>query len=150
MKIGRAAALLAVLMAAPNLAAAAPSTFQGREDRLAEARAAYDRKTVDALFDEQLVFVFPNGRVAHKPERMAGLVPPKDAVGALTSHNDSVQVQFEDKSTAIVLVRSSWRQGDVVQGKPYVATHIWIHRPSGWRLVAAQVAQVAQVAPASP
>jgi hypothetical protein len=72
---------------------------------------------------------------------MAGLNPPAGATGALTSHNDSVEVQYEDRGMAVVLVRSSWRQGDVVQGRPYVATHVWIRRPAGWRLVAAQVAQ---------
>ncbi len=134
-------AVAALIALAPAVAWGAPSTFQGLEARLSQALAAYDRKTVDELFDDQLVFVFPNGRVAHKPERMAGLTPPADAVGALQSHNDSVEVQFEDRRMAVVLVRSSWRQGDAVQGRPYVATHVWIHRSAGWRLIAAQVAQ---------
>lgn len=141
MKVAKAAALWVILTAGPAVAGGAPSTFEGLEARLSQALAAYDRKTVDELFDEQLVFVFPNGCVAHKPERMSGLVAPAGAVGALQSHNDSVEVQFEDRRMAVVLVRSSWRQGDAVQGRPFVATHVWIHRPVGWRLIAAQVAQ---------
>ena len=145
--VRRTAALILTIAATPSLAWPSPASFERLEDRLSQALAAYDRRTVDELFDDQLVFVFPNGRVAHKPERMKGLVPPADAKGALTSRNDSVEVQFESRDMAVVLVRSSWRQGEVVQGRPYVATHIWIRRAGGWRLVAAQVAQVSQPAP---
>lgn len=133
--------LLAASLASPGMAPAEPAGFQALEARLSDALAAYDRKTVGELFDDQLVFVFPNGRIAHKPERLAGMTPPQGAA-PLTSHNDSVEVQYEDKAMAVVLVRSTWRQGDVVQGRPYLATHVWIRRPAGWRLIAAQVAQV--------
>ena len=93
------------------------------------------------LFDDQLSFVFPNGRVAHKPERLAGMAPPAAGTPVLTSHNDSVELQYEDKTMAVVIVSSTWRQGDKVQGRPFVATHVWIRRGAGWRLIAAQVAQ---------
>jgi hypothetical protein len=96
---------------------------------------------VDELFDDRLSFVFPNGRVARKPERLAGMTPPPVGTVALVSHNDSVEVQYEDKAMAVVLVRSTWRQGEAVQGRAFVATHVWVRRPTGWRLIAAQVAR---------
>jgi hypothetical protein len=133
--------LMVAAVAAPTVTSASPAGFQALEARRSDALAAYDRQTVDELFDDQLVFVFPNGRIAHKAERLAGMTAPSGAA-PLTSHNDNVEVQFEDKTMAVVLVRSTWRQGDVVQGRPYLATHIWIRRPAGWRLIAAQVAQV--------
>ncbi len=146
MTLARIAMMSWLLLAAatvPTATRAEPATFEALEARLSDALAAYDRKTVGELFDDKLSFVFPGGRVAHKPERLAGMAPPAAGTPALVSHNDSVEVQYEDKEMAVVLVRSTWRQGDTVQGRPFIATHVWIRRPTGWRLVAAQVAQAA-------
>lgn len=140
-RIARAILCVAAAAALTPASAGEPATFQALEARLSDALAAYDRRTVDELFDDKLVFVFPNGRVSTKPERLAGLVRPAEAP-TLVSHNDSVEVRYEDKVMAVVLVRSSWRQGETAQGRPYVATHVWVRRPAGWKLIAAQVAQV--------
>lgn len=120
-----------------------PRTFQDLEARLSDALAAYDAVTVDRLWDDDLVFVFPNGHVSDKAERIKAQVPPPPSSGPrLAARNDNVHVQYEDAKTAIVLVRSSWRYGDAPP-QPFIATHVWVRRSMGWRLIAAQVAQVA-------
>jgi hypothetical protein len=115
------------------------------ESRLSQALARYDRATVSDLWDESFVFVFPNGHIAHRAERLAGLTaPPPSESAALTSHNDSVDVQYEDPRIAVVTVRSTWRSGSIEAGDPYLATHVWIRRGERWRLLSAQVARVSR------
>ncbi|HEX2818229.1 MAG TPA: nuclear transport factor 2 family protein [Phenylobacterium sp.] len=114
------------------------------EDHLSEALAAYDAAEVARLWDDAFVFVNPDGRMAKKAQRLAGIRRPDAKAGPpLTSHNDSVDVQYEDANVAVVLVRSTWRQGDRQLGQPYLATHVWIRRGPDWKLLSAQVAQLA-------
>ena len=135
-------------LATSHAVLASPAGFTALEGRLSEALAAYDAETVEKLWDDSFVFVNPDGRMAHKAQRLAGLKRPGANSGPpLTSHNDTIDVQYEDARVAVVLVRSTWRQGDKVLGEPYLATHVWIRRGGDWKLVAAQVAQVAQIAP---
>lgn len=118
------------------------ATFRALEDRLSERLAAYDRDAIDQMWDDRLTFVFPSGHVASKAERLAKLVRPLEEQGAaLVSHNDAVDIVYEDRQMAITIVHSTWRLGGIVQGGPYVATHVWIRRGQRWRLLAAQVAQ---------
>jgi Domain of unknown function (DUF4440) len=141
--MGVVAAALALGLASAAVAAAPPD-FTALEDRLSDALARYDAATVAGLWDDSFVFVFPNGHVSRKAERLARLTPPKTAAPAsLTSHNDSVEVAYQDADMAVVIVHSAWRShpGDV--GDRYVATHVWVRRGEQWRLVSAQVAQVA-------
>jgi len=109
---------------------------------MSDALAAYDRATLDRLWDDQLVFVFPNGILERKAERLKEQVPPTGDGPRLVAANDAVDVDYEDANLAVVIVRSSWRFG-ANPPQPYVATHVWIRRPDGWRLISAQVAQVA-------
>jgi ketosteroid isomerase-like protein len=136
------AAFLALSLACrPEIVHADPKTFSALEARLSDALAAYDRAVVDALWDDDLVFVSPDGKPSRKAERLAAQTPPASSGGPrLTASNDSVEVEYEDAHVAIVLVRSSWRFGD---GPPdrFLATHVWIRRPRGWRLISAQVAE---------
>jgi ketosteroid isomerase-like protein len=136
---------LVIATAAPlTLAQASPATFVALEDHLSEALAAYDAATVGELWDDAFVFVNPEGRVAGKAQRLAGIGRPGANAGpALTSHNDSVDVRYEDARMAVVLVRSTWRQGDKQMRQPYLATHVWVKRGDAWKLLSAQVAQIA-------
>ncbi len=138
-------ALIAAALLSPSAAAADPATFVALENRLSDALAAYDSRTVDGLWDDAFVFVTPGGRIAHKAQRMKGLSRPAADVSGpvLTSHNDAVDVQYEDAHLAVVTVRSSWKLGEAIQGDPYMATHVWIRRGDRWRLLSAQVAQIA-------
>ncbi len=127
--------------AAPSAGRAHAATFQALEARLSDALAAYDRAEVDRLWDDDLVFVFPNGHLSRKAERLKAQVPPPDTGGPrLVAKNDAVDVEYEDNHTAVVIVTSSWRFGEAPPDF-YVATHVWIKRPQGWRLLSAQVAQ---------
>jgi len=137
------ASLTCLACALPAFATASPKDFQALEDRLSGALASYDRAAVSELWDGSFVFVFPNGHVSHRAERLAGLTPPHAGQATtLTSHNDSVEVQYEDAKIAIVTVRSTWRSGATKVGDPYLATHVWIRRGVQWRLLSAQVAHV--------
>jgi hypothetical protein len=130
---------------APALAAS--GKFAALEAKLSDALAAYDRASLDRLWDDQLVFVFPNGTVSRKAERLKAQAPPADSTGPkLVATNDAVNVEYEDPHLAVVVVRSSWRFGDNAPD-PFVATHIWIKRPEGWRLISAQVAEVKPTQP---
>jgi hypothetical protein len=137
-----AVALAATCAVLPASAHADPATFQHLEATLSDALAGYDRATVDRLWDDDLTFVFPTGEVSHKAARLKAQVPPVDTVGPkLMARNDAVDVTYEDKTMAVVLVHSSWRFGDAPPTL-VVATHIWIRRAQGWRLISAQVAQL--------
>jgi len=137
--------MIAIVLAlvSPVVALAGPPDFAALEDRLSAALAAYDAKTVGALWDDHFVFVFPNGRVTHKVERLAGLTPPAAQAGAaLTSVNDRIEVQYQDDHLAVVTVRSRWKAGPADPGDAYIATHVWIRRGDAWRLLSAQVAHL--------
>jgi len=122
---------------------ASPQSFAAIEDRLSDALARYDTAALGDLWDDNFVFVFPNGHVENKSERLAAIKPPAaDQTPTLTNTNDSVAVAYEDANLAIVLVRSSWRTKPTDKGDPYIATHVWIRRGDRWRLVSAQVAHV--------
>jgi|HubBroStandDraft_4_1064222.scaffolds.fasta_scaffold474522_1 hypothetical protein len=128
------------LMLCASLAHADTAAFTQLEQRLSDALAVYDAKTIDRLWDEHLVFVFPNGKVAGKAERLAAQVPPPGDSPKLLATNDQVEVRYEDRKMAVVIVKSSWRLADSPP-QHFVASHIWIHRRDGWRLICAQVAR---------
>ncbi len=137
-----ATALTTTSAVLPMSARADPATFQHLEATLSDALAGYDRATVDRLWDDDLTFVFPTGEVSRKAARLKAQVPPLDKGGPkLLARNDAVDVTYEDKTMAVVLVHSSWRFGESPPTL-FVATHIWIRRAQGWRLISAQVAQL--------
>jgi ketosteroid isomerase-like protein len=137
-----ALAIASSALACPKLAGASPRTFTALEARLSAALANYDAAEVGKLFDDDLVFVFPDGKLSRKAERLAAQQPPADHGGPrLVAHNDGVAVEYEDGHMAVVMVRSSWRFGDA-QPQHFLATHVWVRRAHGWRLLSAQVAQL--------
>ena len=140
---------LALLMIAagalawPPLALADSRTFTNLEARLSDALAQYDRAEADKLWDDHLVFVFPDGKLSRKAERLAQQTPPADTRGAkLVARNDAVEVVYEDSQVAVVVVRSSWRFGGAPPQR-FLATHVWVNRAArGWRLLSAQVTRI--------
>jgi ketosteroid isomerase-like protein len=142
--MGRAfvGALLFALALAPCCASADEASFVRLEERLSTALAAYDIKAVDALWDDDFVFVWPSGKRSSKAERLAGLARPGEPGPRLVSHNDSVDTVYEDEHMAVVLVRSTWMMNGKAVGSSFLATHVWIRRGDRWRLLAAQVAQI--------
>jgi ketosteroid isomerase-like protein len=110
------------------------------EEELNSAFNRFDAITLDRLWAEELSFVSPNGAVANKAERMAGLKSPPPNIPVST--NESVVVKrYGDVAVAIVV--SKWSV--VNDGKPsstyFRATHVWAKRAGGWKLVAAHVSQ---------
>jgi len=111
------------------------------EDELNAAFHRFDASALDRLWDEDLAFVSPNGTLANKAERLAGLESPPPNIP--TSANESVAVKvYGDAAVAIVL--SKW--SGTTDGKPFVtrfrATHVWARRSGQWKLVAAHVSQM--------
>jgi Domain of unknown function (DUF4440) len=135
-----AAVIVTLIHASPAFADS--TSFVSLEARLSDALADFRVADVGELWDDSFVFVFPSGELRNKADRLAALKRPADTGGPrLVSHNDSVTVQYEDANVAVVIVRSSWRFGDKPPD-PYIATHVWIKRVQGWRLLSAQVAQL--------
>jgi ketosteroid isomerase-like protein len=111
------------------------------EGELTAAFNKYDAAALDRLWGEDLTFVFPNGALAGKAERLAGLKQiPADIP---QSSNESVDVKaFCDVAVAIVV--SKWP--GTRDGKPFAmlfrATHVWAKRAGEWKLVSAHVSQI--------
>ena len=111
------------------------------EDEVIAAFNKYDAAALDRLWGDDLAFVFPNGALAGKAERLAGL---KDIPAEIpTSANESVDVRsFGDVAIAIVV--SKW--SGVSAGKRFAsrfrATHVWAKRGGAWKLVSAHVSQI--------
>jgi hypothetical protein len=84
------------------------------EDELTAAFNKYDAVALDRLWAEDLIFVFPNGALAGKAERLAGLKQvPADIP---QSTNESVEVKtFGD--VAVTIVVSKWP--GIRDGKPF-------------------------------
>ena len=111
------------------------------EDELIVAFNKYDAAAIDRLWGDDLTFVYPNGTLANKEQRLAGLkdIPPSIP----TSINESVDVRTFGEVTVAIVV-SKW--SGVSEGKPfaarYRATHVWARRTGVWKLVAVHVSQI--------
>jgi hypothetical protein len=141
-RIGLSALAFGLAAVLPGAASASPKTFVALEGRLSDALAACDAPTIDRLWDDKFVFVFPNGKLSRKLERMKAQVPRPDTGGPkLSARNDAVEVEWEDAHMAVVIVKSSWQFGNAEPTR-FLATHVWIKRLNGWRLISAQVAEV--------
>ena len=136
-----AAALIGGLVAPLLAQADIVRTIERLEDELNTAFNAYDASTLDRLWGEELVFISPNGAVASKAQRLAGLKNRPASVPV--SSNDSIDVKVYG-DTAVAIVVSSWT-GVPNATKPirFRATHVWNQRGGGWKLVAAHVTQLA-------
>ena len=112
------------------------------EDELTLAFNRYDAAALDRLWSDDLTFVFPNGALASKAERLAGLTSPPPTMPK--SVNESVDVKsYGDVAVAIVV--SKWSSAD--EARPplrFRATHVWARREGQWKLVSAHVSQMRQ------
>lgn len=136
--------IVALLLPQPSHLSAqegAAAVVERLEEELNAALVRCDAGSLDRLWDDELVFVFPNGGVATKSERLAGL--KRCTPGAPTSSNESVKTRvYGNVSVAIVL--SKW--SSTVEGKPrstrFRATHVWVERSGHWVLVSAHLSQI--------
>ena len=139
--IAGAGALLLTQSAGPSASGDTAAVVRQLEEDLTVAFNKYDAAALDRLWDDDLAFVFPNGALAGKVERLAGL---KDVPAEMpSSANESVDVRsFGDVAVAIVVSKWSGSSG----GKPFLmrfrATHVWAKRNGEWKLVAAHVSQI--------
>jgi len=132
----------ALLLQATNLPAKiTTTTVEQLEEALNTALVRCDAARLGRLWDDQLTFVFPNGNLATKSERLAGLATcTPGSPGAI---NESVDVKvYGDVAVAIVL--SKWT--GTAEGKPFAArfraTHVWTAREGRPVLVSAHVSQM--------
>jgi ketosteroid isomerase-like protein len=137
----------AILLLAQGAGSSAPEDSAAvvlrLENELTAAFNKYDAAALDRLWGDDLTFVSPNGSMARKSERLAGLKNIPAEIPQST--NESVEVRgFGDVAVAIVL--SKW--SGTSDGKPFVAlfraTHVWAKRAGEWKLVSAHVSQVKQ------
>jgi ketosteroid isomerase-like protein len=115
--------------------------IQVLEEEMNTAFNRYDATTLNRLWGEDLSFISPNGAIATKAERLAGLKSPPANIPVSTNESVSVKV-YGDIAVAIVL--SKWN--GTADGKPtsslFRATHVWARRSGEWKLVAAHVSQL--------
>jgi ketosteroid isomerase-like protein len=119
----------------------AAAAIERREEELNTALTKCDAASLDRLWDDEMTFVFPNGRLATKPERLAGL--KRCTPGSPTSETESVKTKVYG-DVAVAIVSSKWTGTN--DGRPiasrFRATHIWARRAGYWVLVSAHVSQV--------
>lgn len=111
------------------------------EDELTLAFNRYDAAALGRLWDDDLTFVFPNGALSSKKERLDGLKSPPSDIPSST--NESVDVKsYGDVAVAIVV--SKWN--GTTEGKAFSmrfrATHVWARQAGEWKLVSAHVSQM--------
>jgi uncharacterized protein (TIGR02246 family) len=129
---------------APALKAAADDVVRtiGRlEDELNLALVRYDAEALRRLWDDDLAFVFPDGALATKADRLADLKGPPPNMP--TSTNESVDVKIYG-DVAVALVVSKWT-GTMKQdpfSARFRATHIWAKRGGEWRMIFGHVSQI--------
>jgi ketosteroid isomerase-like protein len=139
-----ATVVLLVLHTATSVGQADPAkAIEHLEEELNSAFNQFDAATLDRLWGDDLAFVFPNGTLANKAERLAALKSPPPNVP--TSTNESVVVKlYGDGDVAVAIVVSKWNGTN--DGKPFSmhfrATHVWAKRAEQWKLVAAHVSQM--------
>ena len=116
-------------------------TIERLEDELNTAFNDYDAATMDRIWGDELVFISPNGSVATKAQRLAGLKTRPSSLPVST--NESIAVTVYD-DVAVAIVNSTWT-GVPNAAKPirFRATHVWHQREGAWKLVAAHVTQLA-------
>jgi ketosteroid isomerase-like protein len=111
------------------------------EMELNDALMACDGAALRRLWAEDMTFVFPNGVMETRAQRLGGL---SDCTpGAQRSTVESISVTHLGDSV-VALVLSAWSAS--IDGKPFAAkfraTHVWARRKGGWVLVAAHVSQL--------
>lgn len=116
-------------------------TIQLLEEEMNTAFNRFDAVALNRLWGEDLSFVSPNGTIATKGERLAGLKSPPANIPVSTNESVSVKL-YGDVAVAIVV--SKWT--GTTDGKPtstlFRATHVWARRANEWKLVAAHVSQL--------
>jgi ketosteroid isomerase-like protein len=116
-------------------------TIQALEEEMNSAFNRYDAAALDRLWDQELTFVSPNGTLAGKAERLAGMNSIPSNIPMSTNESVAVTVHGD---VAVAVVLSRWTGTN--DGKPistnFRATHVWRKRSDGWKLVAAHVSQM--------
>lgn len=116
------------------------------EERLRAAMLAGDVAALDALISDRLLFAGPTGQLATKEDD-------------LRSHRDGVVTFLRHEPLATEMRRVSpecWvvsqatrlevRVAGTVHRGTFRYTRVWVHEPSGWRILAGQVAAVQEPA----
>jgi ketosteroid isomerase-like protein len=119
----------------------ATRTIERLEEELNSAFNRFDSAALDRLWSEDLAFVSPNGTLANKAQRLAGLKSPPPTVP--TSTNESVAVKlYGDVAVAIVVSRWTGTSDGRQFSTHFRATHVWANSAGQWKLVAAHVSQM--------
>ena len=138
-----AAVVLLLLQSATSIGQTsdATRTIERLEEELNSAFNRFDSATLDRLWSEDLAFVSPNGTLANKAQRLAGLKSPPPTVP--TSTNESVAVKlYGDVAVAIVVSKWTGTSDGRHFSTHFRTTHVWANSAGQWELVAAHVSQM--------
>jgi ketosteroid isomerase-like protein len=115
--------------------------IQVLEDEMNTAFNRYDAATLSRLWGDDLSFISPNGTIATKAERLAGLKSVPANIPVSTNESVSVKV-YGDIAVAIVVSRWTGTTDGKTTSTLFRATHVWARRSGDWKLVAAHVSQL--------
>ena len=121
-----------------NLHTEIDDAIRQAEARLREAMLTSDVAELDALIDDQLVFIGPDGGVYHKADDLALYRSGTQQI----TRNEALEFQVVphgDTAIALVLTQLEGR----INGQPFAGRYrylrTWIRGTRGWQIIAGSV-----------
>lgn len=110
------------------------SALKDMEHEWVSAGMSGDRATIDKLLDPSFVSTTA-GKRRSKEEVLRAPAPPSGSSQTL----QNMQVQVEDRETAIVTGVNVYRASANAQPQNYFFTDVFKFRPDGWRIVSSDM-----------
>ena len=108
------------------------------EERLVRAMLESDVSTLDALIDDRLLFVGPDGNVYSKQDDLALHSSGEERIGRLDVEQRLVEAHDSVAAVVVVAAMEGVFKGQAFAGRfRYLRT--WLRTPSGWRIIAGSV-----------
>jgi ketosteroid isomerase-like protein len=134
---------------APVNTAAIETELKKMTSDMAATLVKGDTAAIDKLYNDNYVFIGPDGAVATKAQRIESMKSGDTKLESLTF--DEVSVRVNPEGTGAIVVSKATAKGKNM-GKPVDGqnrvTHVWSKTKDGWRLVHGQVSPIAGAAAA--
>jgi ketosteroid isomerase-like protein len=134
---------------APVNTAAIETDLKKMTSDMAASIVKGDTVALDKLYNDNYVFIGPDGAVATKAQRIESMKSGDSKLESLTFEDVSVRVNPEGTG-AIVVSKATVKgknMGKPIEGQNRVS-HVWSKTKDGWRLVHGQVSPLTAAAPA--